>query len=1278
MTKFTGTDRFEIRKKLGAGASGTVFETYDHDRKATVALKVLNKMDPGAIYRFKQEFRSLADVNHPNLVQFHELLSHSKHWFFTMELVRGESFLEYVRGESDLGYISELDQDTHTYHRSATTNELVAPAAKRLRPSTAANFEEVRLRSALRQLSEGLAALHSSGKLHRDIKPSNVMVTRLGRVVLLDFGLARDVVPDRLHQTCDDDVVGTPAYMAPEQAAGMRVSSASDWYSVGAMLYQALTSRIPFTGNVIKILTDKQIMDPKPPRELNDKVPDDLETLCRSLLQRLPDQRPAGRDVLIALGSSSVGGDAVDSSGGSSTGDSIPLIGRERHMEVLHDAYHAACQGNSVTVLTHGSSGMGKSALIRRFNDELRCQKDTTVVLTGRCHQFESVPYKALDSLVDSLSRFLRSLDEKQAERIMPSDILALARLFPVLNRVRAVASAGRQVLEIPDSRELRRRACTALRELFQKMCNLGPVVLYIDDLHWGDEDSGGLLSELLRPPDPPPLLLVVCFRSEEAMSNPLLRAMLSSELAKAATEVRELVVSELSQVQAQKLALRLLKDRIKSDFALAETIARESGGNPFFVDLLVRHACAMMRSTAGETGPEELKQAVAETTMERVIAGRLERLSPGARDLLEIVAVAGRPVELMVVRQVVASEDDFHSNLSVLRAARLIRLRGSRADDEVESYHDRLRDPILDLLDEARLQALHGRLAVVLLGTGRADPETLAVHFEKAGDRSRAAEFAVKAAEQASDALAFERAARLNRIALEFPIGEEGAFRKLQIRLGTALENAGRGAEAAQSFLAAAVGAKAADALELRRRAAEQLMISGHIDAGLDTVRLVLQAIGMKLAPSPTRALLSALWQRVRLQIRGLDFSERDSTQIAPEQLIRIDTCWSVSVGLGIADPILGADFAKRHILLALDAGEPYRVARALSIEAAYSAMAGNKAYARTQELIRASMQMARKVNNPHAIGLANFTAGMAAYLEGRWGKAVQRLIKAEEILRERCTGVTWEIDTSFIFQFRALIMLGDYREINRRLPAMLADVQDRGDLSGETNLRARVSWLVCLVRDDPEQAEKVASEAISNWSQTGFHLQHYWYFTGRIETALYRGEAAAAWQLQQDFWRDMRNSQLLRIQFTRTEARHLRARSALAAAAASPSSEQSKKLLKIAKHDIRQIERERLSWASPLIRLVRAGVLVTEGRQEEATDQLAAAIDDFETANMSQYAAAARLRQGCLIGGKQGRELIRQAKAWMADQEVVRPDRLANVLAPGFDPASPGAISC
>jgi serine/threonine protein kinase len=319
--RFPTVPGYEITGELGRGGMGIVYRAFDEKRCATVALKALKRADPAAIFRFKQEFRSLADVSHPNLVALHELTADGPNWFFTMELVEGVDFLSFVRcgtdrpapgpetkqylgppsppSEGGLKLTHDVVSDTETFDvKRVNEGHGVRPhRGFGLSPAVLA-----RLRIALLQLAEGIAVLHEAGKLHRDLKPSNVLVTRQGRVVILDFGIAADLGASGVHESLLPYVLGTSAYMAPEQAAGLPVSPASDWYSLGSMLYEVLTGNTPFLGRTHEVLIEKQRFEPPAPSELAPGLPDDLSALCVDLLRRDPEARPTGRDVLRRLG----------------------------------------------------------------------------------------------------------------------------------------------------------------------------------------------------------------------------------------------------------------------------------------------------------------------------------------------------------------------------------------------------------------------------------------------------------------------------------------------------------------------------------------------------------------------------------------------------------------------------------------------------------------------------------------------------------------------------------------------------------------------------------------------------------------------------------------------------------------------------------------------------------------------------------------------------------------------------------------------------------------
>src|SRR5580698_7104728 len=195
--KFAGTDRYKIRRRLGSGGFGVVYEAEDTTLGGLVALKVLHNPDGGALYRFKHEFRSLAHIKHPNLVALYDLASDGGRWFFTMELVDGADVISFVWDGNKPHARTTLDRSGDL---SITQAELeVTPATRRPgdrgpndhRPpaSVRPHLDVRRLRNVFGQLARGVVALHEAGKVHRDIKPSNILVERSGRVVLLDFGL---------------------------------------------------------------------------------------------------------------------------------------------------------------------------------------------------------------------------------------------------------------------------------------------------------------------------------------------------------------------------------------------------------------------------------------------------------------------------------------------------------------------------------------------------------------------------------------------------------------------------------------------------------------------------------------------------------------------------------------------------------------------------------------------------------------------------------------------------------------------------------------------------------------------------------------------------------------------------------------------------------------------------------------------------------------------------------------------------------------------------------
>lgn len=1266
---FLGTSRFELRRRLGSGGMGVVYEAFDRERQRVVALKTLIHAEASNLFRFKREFRSLADVSHPNLVSLYELMSDGNYWFFTMELIEGTDFLSYVRepvqpvgenlfSESPTLRVSqtdfrkspkemrELDSSISDSgeHMNATTG-----AVSHLPSLTSLNLS--RLRSTLKQLVEGVFALHQSKMLHRDIKPSNILVTKEGRVVLLDFGLVTDTVAQFLQQ--DIAMAGTPAYMSPEQVARLPVTEASDWYNVGVVLYEALTGRLPFTGNIFEVFERKRNEDPPAPRQLAPSLPADLDQLCQDLLRHEPQKRPQGLEVLRRLEGAA---QKKKSPPPLPTQDEL-FIGRERFMRTLHDAFQLSKQHQTVTVYLHGSSGIGKSTLTRRFIKELQMrEQDSFVILGGRCYERESVPYKALDGVVDSLSKYLMSLDQTEAEALMPHDVNALSRLFPVMLQVRSIARSPFQEQVIPDPLALRRRAFKALRELLTRIAERHSLIIFIEDLHWADADSTMLLADLLRPPAAPPLLLIASFRSEEIESKSFLRALLKE--ANSVTR-RELTVGSLPLEDARQLARSLLPQDLPNASTIIETIVREAGGSPFFVEQLAGYALASRE--AAPTG----------ITLAQMLDERLDQLPAGARQLLETLAVAGRPVPPLVAFQASKLEGDEAPLIASLRAARLLRMGGT--NQGIELYHDRLRETLYSLLEPEHVRLIHRSLAETLSIRGLDDPEALYQHLRGAGETELAEIQAVRAAKKATSALAFDRAALFYRRALKLAPPDIASTFTLKAALAESLANAGRTLDAARAFQEAAdAAATFGDALDLRRRAAEQLLMGGHIGEGLAVIRRVLNAVGFNL-PRPKRALLSLLIGRTQLWFRGLGFVEREANELAPLALSRIDICWAVAAGLGMVDLIRAADFQTRNLLLSLRAGEPYRIARALAAEVGFTATGGGPKRERAAHLAQVAHTLSERVGHPHAIGLAKAAKGLAAYLTGEWREAFEECESAVKILRDECTGVTWELTSTQRFLLSSLMYLGEVAEISSRVPSLLNAAKEQGNLYAATDLRTRLN-LVWLAVDDPDQARQEVIEALQAWSQEGFHFQHFSSLHALTQIELYTGDGLIAWKHLNGQWRDIESSMLWRVQALRIEALFLRGRTALAAALNSQNSAAAaRQYLRTAEQSAARIEKEKMRWAAPLALLIRAGIAsFRQQTTRSATMLYATAEKTLEDADMWLHAAAARRRRGQFSTGTLSRKLIAEADEWMTQQRIIRPDRIMQMLAPAFDEQS------
>lgn len=1202
--------RFRIERVLGEGGMGVVYEALDREGSLGVALKTLHQLDAGGIYRLKNEFRSLADVVHPSLVRLHELFVDASRWFFSMELVPGLPFDEWVRPEGVL--------------------------------------DETRLRSALRQLVAGTRAIHAAGKLHCDLKPSNVLVTAAGRLVILDLGLVADPAGG-VGRTLDDRAMGgTPAYMAPEQVTDGGLCPASDWYAVGVMLFEALTGRLPFDGSPGSILARKQLEDAPVPSALAEGVPSDLEEMCRALLSREPGKRPSAEQIVSIVGAPP---NEQDTSA-PRLHETAELVGREAEMQELRDAYALAKAGRPTVVRLVGESGAGKSALASRFLEELAIS-DRAVVLHGRCYEAESVPYKAFDRLIDQLTRYLRRLPPVEAAALLPRDVAALARLFPVLDRVEAVAQAPAR--EVRDERQARDRAFGALAELLARMRDRRPVILHIDDMQWTDIDSMLLLGRLLGDPDGAPVLYLLSHRALADTTEAEFERLERTVRANRQAAMQRMVLGPLSRAAATLLAQGLLRD-VQAPDGLAQSVADEAQGSPFFIAELVR----FLRQAGTGARPPRI-------SVRDALNARLARLDARSRDLLDLVALSGRPVPVDVIERALGTSSASRADFAALRAEQLVRPSSERA---YECFHDRIRVALVEQLDARASRELHARLARAWSEREDADPEVLFEHCRSADMREEAATHALRAAERSNQNLAFERCAEFYAEAIALLPEREIERLGLRERRAEALSMAGRWAAAGSAF------ADAADRTTGRRRttyltyqAAVHYLATGRRAEGLPRLRSALAQTGVRWPRTRIGAWLSVLWHLLRLWASGARFRFTDVSLPAqfgrtsehvfpdgddpPDDRIRVEMFLAGAALVPPYDLTRGVYFMTAFARRALLLGDRERVPVALGmLSVLLSASRLTAGLAR--RLGEQAVALARAVP-PSALQSAAFSfAGFRRFRVAELEEALVLGSEAERALHGLHRTYAYEAWTARTVQGFALTLMGRVGDAASLFAAIGREARELGDelaaLAGELSIRY-------LVSDDVEGAADLVAHKRGLLAQVGQDgAVHQIVLMDRITCALYEGRGREALPL----FRETNPAAQMTVDAPALPA--LCALQAIAQDAPTPA------LRHIVERAIRRLDRERLVAAEALAAQLRAALCMMDRDEEGARAQIGIATDAYARAGMKLHEAILRWHHGRIVGGSTGNANSEEAEGLIRALGVANPARWAHMLAPGL----------
>jgi class 3 adenylate cyclase len=756
--------RYEVVRFLGEGARKRVFLACDRrlDREVAVALVKTDGLDEVGLQRVRREAKAMARLgDHPHIVTVHDIADQDGKPLIVSQYMAGGSLAELLdRSEG----------------RRLPVDEAIRIAT---------------------EVARALEHAHSTGVVHRDLKPGNVWLTESGTAMLGDFGLA--VALDRSRLTSEGMMVGTVAYMPPEQATGREPDVRADLYALGCVLYEMLCGRPPFLGDdAVAVISQHINTPPVAPSWHRPDLPPSLELLTMDLLAKAPEDRPrtasAVRERLEAVSAQSQPVRAPPgplpqtgrTGGGTATPAWVRFVGRDRELASLREVVDASFGGRGSMIMIVGEPGIGKTRLAEEAGVYARLRG--AQLLIGRCYETEaSLPYIP----------FVQAIRSYVMER--PPDALREELGDGAADVAKLVSEIRQRIPDLAEAPQVepeqeRFRLFESVAAFLVAASSATPIVLLLDDLHWADKPSLLLLQHLARRVPASRLIVLGTYRDVELDRRHPLSEMLGSLRREHAFErvlLRGLSVDEVAAL----LEAQAQHDLGPRGLPLAQAIHRESEGNPFFIEEIVRHLVETgglyRRGDQWAIGAERIEDLGIPEGIKEVIGRRLSRLSEACNTALSHGAVIGREFEFAVVGRMSGLDED--AMLTAVEEAlehQLIVEAAGRAGPTYMFTHALVRQTLYDELSLPRKQRLHLKAAQAIeeVHSRNVDPfvSPVAVHYRMAGaaaDPQKTIEYSLRAAAAAAAIFGWEEAATHLQAALEL-MEEQGAPPEARARL--------------------------------------------------------------------------------------------------------------------------------------------------------------------------------------------------------------------------------------------------------------------------------------------------------------------------------------------------------------------------------------------------------------------------------------------------------------------------------------------------------------
>jgi tetratricopeptide (TPR) repeat protein/tRNA A-37 threonylcarbamoyl transferase component Bud32 len=735
--------RYAVLKKLGEGGKGIVYKARDTVLNRVVAIKMLKSAASSdeSYARFIREAQAVAKLNHPNIVSIYDIGKENERQFFVIEFVDGMS----LRGLME------------TY------------------PEGKCDIQTV-LRTAI-DVCGALQFAHSHGVLHRDVKPENILTTQEGVAKLMDFGLAKMVGEPGV--TKEGVIVGTVAYVAPENALGKGADQKSDLYSLGAVLYESVTGKPPFPGqDPVKIIFGHIHDYPVSPIRSNPKVPQALSDCIMKLLEKEPSRRyQSAAELLQAL--RSIAEDflreaylpahraVVVPSPRPVAVREVQLIDRAEELGLLREAVDKAASGQGGVFFLCGEAGIGKTRLARELGAYARLRG--MHVLYGRCpalFRMDGVPPYVLWKEI--IKDYMEISTPEQLYRVLGFYPAEVSVLVPELKQK---LGAFPQSLSIGLGQE-RDRLFEAVWQFVTNISKEAPLLVVLDDLQWTDQSSLLLMHYMARGIYNRPLLIFGAYRDNEVdEQHPLTPVTTELNRDRLLSSIR---LERMSFDDVSEMIKRILEqDDVPTEFL--KLVHDKTKGNPFFVEEVVKSLKEekILHREDNKWKIKEVTRIEFPKTVKSLVKTRLGRLDDECQNALTMASFIGNDFTFDALCAVTGFDEvkALETMEKTLKTG-LIKERVVRGED-IYSFTDVIvRDVVHEEVSHLRHKKLHATIGSALEKTyaKKLDEHLgeLAYHFLEGGEKDKALHYFLKAEEKARSMYAWDEGISYAQHALE------------------------------------------------------------------------------------------------------------------------------------------------------------------------------------------------------------------------------------------------------------------------------------------------------------------------------------------------------------------------------------------------------------------------------------------------------------------------------------------------------------------------------